>query len=118
MKFERMGCFAYSEEEGTPAAKLDGMLSEEERNRRADIVNDIQSGILDEINESLIGKELITIVEEYDGYTDSYYGRTVMDAPEIDTQICFTCGYDLNDGEIVTVEVINCVDGLLTGEVV
>lgn len=118
MKFERMGCFAYSEEEGTPAAKLDGMLPEEERNRRADIVNDIQSGILDEINESLIGKELITIVEEYDGYTDSYYGRTVMDAPEIDTQICFTCGYDLNDGEIVTVEVINCVDGLLTGEVV
>ena len=94
------------------------MLPEEERNRRADIVNDIQSGILDEINESLIGKELITIVEEYDGYTDSYYGRTVMDAPEIDTQICFTCGYDLNDGEIVTVEVINCVDGLLTGEVV
>lgn len=118
MKFERMGCFAYSEEEGTPAAKLDGMLPEEERVRRADIVNDLQNEILDEINESLIGKELETIVEEYDGYTDSYYGRTVMDAPEIDTQICFTCGYDLNDGDIVSVEVINCVDGLLTGEVV
>lgn len=118
MKFERMGCFAYSEEDGTPAAKLDGMLPEEERNRRADIVNDLQNEILDEINESLIGKELETIVEEYDGYTDSYYGRTVMDAPEIDTQICFTCGYDLNDGDIVTVEVINCVDGLLTGEAV
>lgn len=118
MKFERMGCFAYSEEEGTPAAKLDGMLPEEERVRRADIANDLQNEILDEINESLIGKELETIVEEYDGYTDSYYGRTVMDAPEIDTQICFTCGYDLNDGDIVTVEVINCVDGLLTGEAV
>ncbi len=118
MKFERMGCFAYSEEEGTPAAKLDGMLDEDERARRADIVNDIQSGILDEINESLIGKQLQTIVEEYDGYTDSYYGRTTMDAPEIDTQICFTCGYELNDGDIVTVEVINCVDGFLTGEVV
>lgn len=118
MKFERMGCFAYSEEEGTPAAKLDGMLPEEERVRRADIVNDLQNEILDEINELLIGKELETIVEEYDGYTDSYYGRTVMDAPEIDTQICFTCGYDLNDGDIVSVEVINCVDGLLTGEVV
>lgn len=118
MKFERMGCFAYSEEEGTPAAKLDGMLDEDERARRADIVNDIQSGILDEVNDSLIGKQLQTIVEEYDGYTDSYYGRTTMDAPDIDTQICFTCGYELEDGDIVTVEVINCVDGFLTGEVV
>lgn len=118
MKFERMGCFAYSEEEGTPAARLDGMLSEEERARRADIVNDLQSEILDSVNESLIGKELSAIVEDYDGYTDSYYGRTVMDAPEIDTQICFTCGYELEDGDIVTVEIINCVDGILTGEVV
>lgn len=118
MKFERMGCFAYSEEEGTPAARLDGMLSEEERVRRADIVNDLQSEILDSVNESLIGKELSAIVEDYDGYTDSYYGRTVMDAPEIDTQICFTCGYELNDGDIVTVEIINCVDGILTGEVI
>lgn len=118
MKFERMGCFAYSEEEGTPAAKLDGMLPEEERARRADIVNDMQSEILDKVNEALVGKELTAIVEEYDGYTDSYYGRTVMDAPEIDTQICFTCGYELNDGDIITVEVINCVDGFLTGEAV
>lgn len=116
MQFERMGCFAYSEEEGTPAVKLDGMLPEEERARRADIINDLQSEILDKINESLIGLELQTIVEDYDGYTDSYYGRTVMDAPEIDTQICFTCGYELNNGDIVSVEVINCVDGLLTGE--
>lgn len=118
MKFERMGCFAYSEEEGTPAARLDGMLPEEERIRRADIVNDLQSEILDSVNESLIGKELAAIVEDYDGYTDSYYGRTVMDAPEIDTQICFTCGYELDDGDIVKVEIINCVDGILTGEVV
>lgn len=118
MKFERMGCFAYSGEEGTPAAKLDGMLPEEERNRRADIINDMQAEILDSINESLIGKEFKVIVEDYDGYTDSYYGRTTMDAPEIDTQICFTCGYELNDGDIVPVEVINCVDGFLTGEAV
>lgn len=118
MKFERMGCFAYSEEEGTPAARLDGMLPEEERVRRADIINDLQSEILDEVNESLIGETLSVIVEDYDGYTDSYYGRTVMDAPEIDTQICFTCGYELNNGDIVSVEVINCIDGLLTGEAI
>lgn len=118
MRFERMGCFAYSEEEGTPAAKLDGMLEPEERERRAEIINDLQNEILDGINESLIGERLDVIVEGYDGYTDVYFGRTYMDAPEIDTQISFTCGYDLADGDIVRVEVINVVDGELTGEVV
>lgn len=117
MRFERMGCFAYSEEEGTAAAKLDGMLDFEIRADRADIINERQSIILDEINESLIGEVLPAIVEGYDPYSDSYYGRTYMDAPEIDTQIYFTCKKDLNDGDIVEVDVINVVDGELTGEV-
>lgn len=118
MRFERMGCFAYSEEEGTPAAKLDGMMEYEIRQERADIINERQNVILDEINDSLIDKILPTIVEGYDPYTDSYYGRTYMDAPEIDTQIYFTCGFELQDGEIVDVCVINVIDGELTGEVV
>lgn len=118
MRFERMGCFAYSEEEGTPASKLDGMMDFEIRAERADIINERQNVILDEINDSLIGKTLQTIVEGYDPYTDSYFGRTYMDAPEIDTQITFTCTYELYDGDIVDVEVINAVDGELTGEVI
>lgn len=118
MRFERMGCFAYSEEEGTPAAKLDGMLDSEIRAERADIINERQNAILDEINESLVGKTLETIVEGYDSYTDSYYGRTTMDAPEIDTQVSFTCGYELQDGELVDVEIINFLEGELIGEVV
>lgn len=118
MRFERMGCFAYSEEEGTPAAKLDGMLDPEIRAERAEIINERQNAILDEISENLIGKALPTIVEGYDAYSDSYYGRTTMDAPEIDTQISFVCGYELNDGEIVNVEIINVVEGMLTGEVI
>ncbi len=118
MRFERMGCFAYSEEEGTPAAKLDGMLEPEIRAERAEIINERQNAILDEINEALIGETLETIVEGYDAYSDSYYGRTYMDAPEIDTQISFVCGYELQDGDIVEVEIINVVEGVLTGEVV
>lgn len=118
MRFERMGCFAYSEEEGTPAAKMDGMLEPEERSRRAEIINERQSVILDELQESLIGKTLKTIVEGYDPYCDTYFGRTYMDAPEIDTEIYFTCGYELNDGDIVDVEVINVIDSELTGEAV
>lgn len=118
MRFERMGCFAYSEEEGTPASKLDGMMDVEIRQERADIINERQNVILDEINDELIGKTLETIVEGYDAYTDSYFGRTYMDAPEIDTQITFTCGYELFDGDIVEVEVINAIDGELTGDVI
>ena len=118
MRFERMGCFAYSEEEDTPAAKLDGMMDTQIRQERADIINERQNVILDEINDSMIDKILPTIVEGYDPYSDSYYGRTYMDAPEIDTQIYFTCGSDLNDGDIVDVCVINVIDGELTGEVV
>ena len=118
MRFERMGCFAYSEEEGTPASKLDGMMDVEIRQERADIINERQNVILDEINDELIGKTLGTIVEGYDAYTDSYFGRTYMDAPEIDTQITFTCGYELFDGDIVEVEVINAIDGELTGDVI
>lgn len=118
MRFERMGCFAYSEEEGTPAAKLDGMMDFEIRAERADIINERQNVILDEINESLIGATLQTIVEGYDSYSDSYYGRTTMDAPEIDMQINFTCGYELNDGDIIDVEIINVIDGEIIGEVV
>lgn len=118
MRFERMGCFAYSEEEGTPAAKLDGMMDFEIRVERAEIINERQNVILDEINDSLIGKTLSTIVEGYDPYSDSYYGRTYMDAPEIDTQIYFTCRNDLNDGDIVDVDVINVIDGELTGEAI
>lgn len=118
MRFERMGCFAYSEEEGTPAAKLDGMLDSEIRTDRADIINERQNAILDEINESLIGSTLSAIVEGYDAYSDSYYGRTYMDAPEIDTQINFICGFEINDGDIVEVEVMNVVEGVLTGETI
>lgn len=118
LRFERMGCFAYSEEEGTPAAKMDGMLDPEVREERAQIINERQNAILDEINDSLIGKTLDTIVEGYDPYTDTYYGRTYMDAPEIDTLIYFTCGYELNDGDIVKVGVMNSVDSELTGEAI
>lgn len=118
MRFERMGCFAYSEEEGTPASRLDGMMDFDVRQERADIINERQNAILDELNESLVGKILPTIVEGYDAYSDSYYGRTTMDAPEIDTLIYFTCGFELDDGDIIEVEVMNVIDGELTGEVV
>lgn len=118
MRFERMGCFAYSEEEGTPAAKLDGMLEPEIREDRANIINERQNAILDELNDNLIGERFEVIVEGYDSYNDAYFGRTTMDAPEIDMQIFFTSNEYLDEGSIEVVEVINVVDGELIGELV
>ena len=117
MKFDRLGCFAYSREEGTPAAELEGQLDDDVRASRAETVMDIQEEIfLDKLRAS-VGSVLPVMIDFYDSYTDSYYGRASTDAPEIDGIIHVTCGYELEEGDIVDVEVTNVVDGELIGEV-
>ena len=77
-----------------------------------------QYRIQEELNDSLIGKVFETVVEGYDAYTDTYYGRTWRDAPEIDGMVNFTCGYELNEGDFVDVEIMGINDYDLIGEVV
>lgn len=117
-KFDRLGCFAYSAEEGTPAALLDGQLDSEIKQSRLEAVMEQQYRIAQQKNEEQVGKILKTVVEGYDAYTDTYYGRTWRDAPEIDGQINFTCGYELNEGDFVDVEVMGINEYDLIGEVV
>lgn len=117
-RFDRLGCFAYSTEEGTPAALLPDQIDEDVRKERGEIVMEQQYRIFEEKSEELVGKILPTVVEGYDAYTDSYYGRTWRDAPEIDGQVHFTCGYELQDGDFVEVEIFEVQDYDLIGEVV
>lgn len=117
-KFDRLGCFTYSAEEGTRAAEFEGQVEEDVKKKRGEIIMEQQYRIFSKKQNSLIGTVQKTIVEGYDSYTDSYYGRTWMDAPEIDSTIKFTCGYMLNEGDIVNVEIINVSDYDLIGEVV
>ena len=117
-KFDRLGCFAYSAEEGTVAAKMPDQIDEEVKKERGEHIMDLQYRIFEEKNRENIGKILPTVVEGYDPYTDSYYGRTYRDAPEIDGEIHFTCGYTLNEGDFVEVEVFDVQDYDLIGEVV
>lgn len=117
-QFDRLGCFAYSQEEGTYAAGLPGQLDEEAKKRRAEIIMEKQYGIFSGKLESKISSTVEVVVEGYDGYNDCYFGRTWMDAPEIDSQISFTCGYALEDGEIVEVEIFDISDYDFIGEVV
>lgn len=117
-KFDRLGCFAYSAEEGTPAAAFPDQLDDEVKQHRSEIIMEQQYRIVDELNDKKIGKEVECVVEGYDSYTDTYYGRTYMDAPEIDGIINFTCGYPLNEGNFVMVEILGTNDYDLIGEVV
>ena len=116
--FYACGFFAYSKEEGTPAALLPDQIDEDVRKERGEVVMEQQYRIFEEKSEELVGKILPTVVEGYDAYTDSYYGRTWRDAPEIDGQVHFTCGYELQDGDFVEVEIFEVQDYDLIGEVV
>lgn len=117
-QFDRLGCFAYSAEEGTPAARLPDQIDEDVKKERGEAIMEQQFRIFERLNEQNIGKVLRTVVEGYDAYTDTYYGRTWRDAPEIDGTVNFTCGYELNEGDFVDVEIMGINEYDLIGEVV
>ncbi len=89
-RFERLGCFAYSPEAGTPAAALPGLPPEPERKRRADEIMKLQQPIAFEIADSWVGRELAVILDREGGKAGTFVGRTGADAPEIDPVIHLT----------------------------
>lgn len=118
IKFDRLGCFAYSAEEGTPAAYFDNQVEEEEKARRADIIMETQMLINDEICVRQIGKTLEVVVEGFDRYAECWYGRSVGEVPEIDGKIFFTSQNPRAIGEYVNVSIDSVMDYDLVGYVV
>ncbi len=116
--FDRLGCFAYSAEDGTPAADFDNQVDEEVRKHRADVIMEQQFDIFQFRQKKLIGTTIRCIVEGYDAYTDSYFGRTWKDAPEIDSVVYFTGKGDYNEGDMVDVEIFDINEYDLMGEIV
>ncbi len=117
-KLDRVGCFAYSREEGTPAYDFENQVDPEICAERAEVIMGQQYEISEEKLSSYIGKTLDVLVEGYDPYTDSYYGRTYMDAPDIDNNVVLTSGYRIDDGDIVPVEIFDKDEYSLIGEAV
>lgn len=117
-KLDRVGCFAYSREEGTPAYDFEDQIDPEVAAERAEVIMNQQYTISEEKLEECMGKTFDVLVEGYDSYTDSYYGRTYMDAPDIDNNVVFTSGYEIEDGEIVPVEIFDKDEYSLIGEAV
>lgn len=115
--FDRLGCFPYSEEEGTPAASFENQVDEEERSHRADIIMEQQMLISENKNNEKLGKVFETVVEGFDKYAECYFGRTQADAPDIDGKIFFMSDRRLDVGEYVNVLVTDVLDYDLMGEV-
>lgn len=118
MKFDRLGCFAYSQEEGTPAALLPDQLDEEEKRRRADTVTETQMLISDRQSGERVGQDIEVVVEGWDKWADCYFGRSYAEAPEIDGKIFFTSDSPRTVGEYVKVHIDGTMDYDLLGSVV
>ena len=116
-KFERLGCFAYSQEEDTPAALMEDQIDEEIKNRRAEIITEQEALIIDNWCESQIGKDIDVLVDGFDRYAECFFGRSAFDAPEVDPNVFFTApGRKPRPGEIVRVHISDHIDCDLTGE--
>ena len=113
----RAGVFPYSPEEGTPAAKME-RVDTEEAERRAELVVDIQSRIMDEWNEEMQGEVLEVLCEGFDGQSMSYVGRSRAESPDIDGKIYFSADGEVETGTFVQVRITGAMDGELTGELV
>ena len=111
----RAGVFPYSPEDGTPAAKMD-RVDTEEAVRRAELVVDIQSRIMDEWNEEMQGEVLEVLCEGFDGQSMMYTGRSWAESPDIDGKIYFTAESAPETGSFVRVRITGAMDGELTGE--
>lgn len=117
MRFDRLGAFAYSQEEGTPAAQLPDQLPDEVKAARAEQILAAQAVISDEIQQAKIGTTAEALVEGYDEESLMYFGRTQGDAPEVDNTIYFAAERELLPGEFVQVEILNADTYELIGQV-
>ena len=114
-KMLRAGVFPYSPEEGTRAAKME-RVDTEEAVRRAELIVDIQSRIMDEWNEEMQGETVTVLCEGFDGQSMLYTGRSWAESPDIDGKIYFSANRDIMIGEFVSVRITGVMDGELTGE--
>jgi ribosomal protein S12 methylthiotransferase len=118
LKFDRLGCFMYSKEDGTPAAKFEGQIHSATKKKRHSIVMELQKDISDEFLTSKVGNDYDVLIEDITPNGDFYVGRSYMDSPDTDGVI-----FVANNGEDLMDKFVRCkivaVDGYdLIAEVV
>ena len=118
IKFERLGCFAYSQEDGTPAADFPNQVADAEKEHRAEIIMEQQDVRVGDYCNEKIGTETEAVVEGYDRYSEMFFGRDASYAPEIDGMLYFTSEKKLGLGDFVKIRITDNMENNLLGEVI
>ncbi len=116
-RMERVGAFPFSPEEGTPAAEME-FPDNEVAQQRAELVEMLQSQIMDDYNASWIGKTTEVLIDGFDEEREQFFGRTYADSPDIDGKVWVASMEPLREGDFVMVTIDGCIDGDLSGFVV
>lgn len=116
VKFERMGVFEYSREEGTPAYDMPKQVGEKTKKNRCETLMSDQNRIHNDFNNGFVGKTLKVICEGYDQVSECFYGRSYADAPDIDGKVYFTSPKRVRAGEFVNVDITEVLDYDLLGK--
>lgn len=117
-RFDKLGCFTYSPEEGTAAALMENQIDEQVKQDRCDNIMEMQTLISASRNEEKIGQVTEVLIEGWDDYIKCYFGRAPWDAPEIDGKVFFMAHKPLKIGQYVKVKINDCLDYDLLGELV
>lgn len=118
VRFDRLGCFPYSAEEGTKAAEFLDQIEPGDAAHRADIIMEQQLEISFQNNRKLMDSELEAVVEGFDRFGECWFGRTRNDAPDIDGKVFFTSEDPLKIGDYVKIKITDTLDYDLIGEVI
>ena len=115
VQIQRAGAFPFSPEEGTPAAEMPNRVDGDEAARRAELVMDVQSDVMDAFNESRLGTVVTVLCDGWDEEAQSFVGRSYAESPGIDGVIYFDAP-DAHPGDMLPVRITGVMDGDLTGE--
>ena len=116
VKFERLGVFKYSREEGTPAYSFEDQINEQTKQDRQDILMETQIGISEKFLSRMLSKTLLVLCEGYDRDNKIYYGRSYAAAADIDGKVYFRAKHPCEPGEFVKVKITDTLDYDLLGE--
>ena len=118
-RIERAGVFAFSPQEGTPAAELPDQVDDEEKERRVSLITMLQGEIMDAYNESLVGQTLDILCEGYDRLSEVWFGRSFADSPDVDGKVFFTAKKgEAAEGRFCRVQIDELLDGEPLGHIV
>ncbi|MDO5396648.1 MAG: 30S ribosomal protein S12 methylthiotransferase RimO [bacterium] len=118
IRFDRMGVFAYSQEEGTPAAGFENQIDEDVKKERLDALMTLQQGISLELNRAKIGSTVEVIAEGYDEESFLFYGRSRGDSIDVDGKVYFGTENELEPGDIIKVKILDADEYDLTGQAI